>query len=219
MNFELPLTEVKVKKQQIIALHLTICFALIVTGILLLTFQYIQHLATFKDAPLILLHPQKWHGYITILAGIILLITVVRKSNWLLQQKNNRLLRILEFIIIASFAIVALLHELNVPAGIYTLLSIAIIYALFYEASSGVPLVIIIHDKGIKLPATSRKRDLQWWEVQKLILRHSVLTIDCYDNRLFQWNIANPTIDVTLLEEFSKKHIAANSEKHKKMDW
>ncbi len=218
MVFELPLAEEKVKRQQVVTLHLIVSFAFVATGVLLFLLQYLAEKISPGVAPAGFLHAGIWGTFI-LLAGIVLFGLVLFRSGWLIEKKVNRLLRITELALLLCFASFAAITHLFIPAMIYGLIAAAILFAIYWESVSDNTLYIYIDERGIRLPLTSRKRFLDWWEVERIILRFGVLTIGCHDNRLFQWNINAITFDKEDFQRFCADHIAANKEKRKKYVW
>lgn len=219
MSFEFPLAEEKVKKQQIIALHLIFCLALIVTGAILLLFSHLQQITAFRESQHLFFTPAKWQGWVMIIVGLVFIICIIAKNKLFIQKHVNRVLRIFELLIMIIFSVIAALSSFNVPAIVYGMIALAILFAIYWETVSDNTLYITVDEKGIKLPVTSRRRTLAWWEIQHVIFRFGILTIDCYDNRLFQWNISNASIDKEAFQHFCITHISENSEKHIKNNW
>lgn len=220
MVFELPLAEEKVKRHQVISLHLIVAFTLIATGAFLAFVQYLidslsgDQRAVFTQLTL----PTAW-GSAILLVGFGLLAVLLFKSKWLTEKKTNRMLRIVELAVMLCFASFAAMVGLKVPVAVYGLIAAAILFAIYWESVSDNTLYIHIDERGIRLPLTSRKRFLEWWEVENVLLRFGVLTIDCHDNRLFQWNIKTISFDKESFQRFCTEHIAESREKRKKYMW
>jgi len=220
MVFELPLTEEKVKRQQVIALHLIVSFTLVTTGVFLILIQYlVNSLSGDERAAFSFLMLPAGVGLLVLLAGIALTVLVISKSVWLTGKKANKYMRIAELVVLLAFAAFALSKGFKIPAVIYGLVSAAILFAFYWESVSDNTLYITIDERGIKLPVTSRKRFLEWWEVEQVLLRFGVLTIDCCDNRLFQWNIHSTGFDKENFQRFCMERIAESKEKRKKYAW
>ncbi len=220
MNFALPLVEEKVKKQHIITLHLIVTFILIATGAFLLMLHYLlKALPADKKATLTTLSVGPGWGIGVILAGIALLIIVISKSKWLLKKNNNRTVRAFELLLLLCFASLAAMHSIFVPAAIYGVAAAATLFAIYWESVSENSLFIHIDNEGVRLPVTSRKRFLNWGEVEQVLLRFGILTIDCSDNRLYQWNIKAEALNQEGFQQFCNEQIAQNKVNKKKNDW
>jgi hypothetical protein len=220
MHFDLPLAEEKVKQRQVITLHLIVSFALMTTGLFLLLLKsFFSTLPAEKVASLMSFTISKGWGIMILLAGVALMGVILVKSRWLMDKKINRTVRAVELAVILSLCGFAGMKELYTPALLYGLIAAAILFAIYWESVSDNTLYIHINDKGIKLPLTSRKKFIEWWEIEQVLLRFGILTIDCHDNRLFQWNIRSVNFDKEELKRFCSEHIAANKEKRKKYAW
>jgi len=158
-------------------------------------------------------------GLAVLLGGFALLALLIFKNKWLTEKKTNRIVRAVELAILLCFAGFAAMNKLAVPAIIYGLVAAAILFAVYWESVSDNTLYIEVDKRGIRLPITSRKRFLEWWEVDNVLLRFGVLTIDCHDNRLFQWNIQTISFDKESFQRFCSEHIAESKEKRKKYVW
>ena len=62
-----------------------------------------------------------------------------------------------------------------------------------------------------------RRSSLAWNEIEQVILRFGILTIDCTDNHLYQWNVNTPDFSKEELEAYCTKQVMEN--KGKKSDW
>lgn len=202
MTFELTLPEVRVKHHQVTALHLMAALAMIGSGAVLR--QYYP--------------PATNWGLILAGGGIILLLLAMFRNKWLTRSKANRVVRILELLLMAGLTVYFIRRHWTPPAIMFGGLSVAILFAVFWEYSVGNVQTIRIDEEGIKLPVTSRKRSISWPEVEKVILRFGILTIDCEDNRLYQWNIAETDIDNEIFDAFCYAHIEAGKKK-RVADW
>ena len=220
MQFELPLAEEKVKRRQVITLHLIVGFTLITTGLFLLLLKvYLGSIPESTAATLLRFDISVGWAVLIGLAGAGLLSTVLTKSQWLLKQNVNRNMRLLEIAIVFVLCLFAAFNELPVPATLYGVILAASLFAIYWEGVSDTTLYIQFNDKGIRLPLTSRKKFIEWWEIERVLLKFGIITIDCHDNRLFQWNIKTVNFDKEDFQRFCTEQIAENKEKRKKYEW
>ena len=203
MTYDLPLEEVKVKPHQVTTLHLLCALAFIGTGTIIAVYNY--------TIPI-------W-GVALLIAGCLLAGFTVFKNKWITSDKVTFPLRILELIISLAVALLSFAQHWKFPAFIFSMLSVAVIFALYWERATGGALFIHIDDEGVRLPVTSRKRFLNWAEIEQIVLRYGTLTIDCTDNRLFQYNITDADVDSELLEAYCKAKVESNRSKRVKDDW
>jgi hypothetical protein len=214
MTFELPLTEQKVNPHQVTALHLIVAFSILGAGGL---------------CYLLGIYTKVWANSIfgtgtipatgLIAAGLAMLFLIFFRNRWLQQPAVNRAFRVIEL----CFALVMLAGALAlkwwVPAAISGILAAAVAFALYWENNRRHTLSIRVDDEGIKLPVTSRKRGISWQNVNNVLLRYGILTIDCADNSLYQWNIGKVSIDKDGFEAFCQAHIAKGMQQRSKNNW
>lgn len=85
---------------------------------------------------------------------------------------------------------------------------------IFLEQLAGRQLLVTINEKEIEYPSLPTKR-ITWGEVNNVILKDGILTIDCRNNRIFQqeimavWNEEK----INLFNEFCRKKLQAATNK------
>lgn len=203
MTFELPLTETRIKPHQVTALHLLVALAMTGIGAVLRSFY-----APAKNWSLVLL-----------VAGILLLILALFRNRWLTKPAISRMFRIGELMVMLCLASFFVIQHWKVPAAMCGILSFATLFSIFWENEKGSTQVVRIDDNGVNLPMTSRRRHIDWRDIDQVLFRHGTLTINCYDNRLFQWMIGNVQLDRDSFENFCLQQIEAGKLKRDKNDW
>ena len=201
MVYDLPLVDEKVKPHQVTTLHLICAFAFIGTGIIIAVYNY--------TIP-------AW-GWALLAAGILLLGATIFKNRWITGKKVNLQVRLAELVIAIAIAAYATLQWWKFPMGMYAALSVGLIFAIYWERRSASLLYIHIDETGLRLPVV-RRRFLPWSEVEDVVLKFGTLTINCADNHLFQWNIANTEND-EIFEAFCHAKIEENKSKRVTDDW
>lgn len=146
-------------------------------------------------------------GAISLAYGIALLILTFSKNKWLLQPATNRLFRITSAVLLAFLSVTFAYSLWWLPAGLYGLLSVTNLFALFYERRSSQPGTIVFAEEDIALPAVIKGKYLEWSDVNRVMVRFGILTVDCVDNHLYQWNIKMPEFSVEMFEKFCILHI------------
>lgn len=203
MVYDLPLVEEKVKPHQVTSLHLICSLAFIGTGAIIFVYNYVITM---------------W-GLALLIAGFLLLgITIVR-NRWLISRQVNFAFRIIELILALTIAGYSIYQGWKFPIGMFSVLSAAIIFSMYWERSQGNKLLIFIDNEGIKLPITSRKKFIPWVDVEQVVLRFGTLSVNCADNSLQQWNIAPHTHDPTLIETFCTTLIEEHRGKRRNDEW
>jgi hypothetical protein len=220
MNFILPLTEERVKPEHKITLHLFVVFVLIATGAFLLLLQYLlQGISILHNDQLKQLHVPSGLGIIVLLSSFFLLGMTLFKSKWLLQASINKWFRIIEGIIMMALSVAAFTTQLTMPSVLFGLLALVLFFAFFGENGKSNQLIIEVAELGIKFPVTARKKGLAWWEVEQILLRFGTITINCHDNRLYQWQLGKIDFDIAIFEQFCSIQIEAHREDRKKYVW
>jgi hypothetical protein len=148
-----------------------------------------------------------------------MLFIIYFRNRWLQKPSVNKAFRILELCLTLLMLAGALAFKWWVPAAISGVLTAAVIFALYWENNSKRTLSIRVDDEGIKLPVTSRKRGISWSDVNNVLLRYGILTVDCADNSLYQWNVGKVSIDKDNFEAFCQAHIAKGMQQRSKSNW
>jgi hypothetical protein len=213
MNFELALTEAKVKPHQVTTLHLLVAFTLMGGGaIAIVAHVYSGFLnQIFHNAA-------QWLGSALVACGLILLVAVISFNKKLLQPEVNNKLRLVEFLVIGCLSVLLLFVQWKIAAGVFGVLAACLAFAMYWERTGQKKLSVELNKDGIKLPVTSRRRHLAWRDVESVLLRFGVLTIDCVDNYLFQWDVAGASFSKEEFESWCSEQVELNKNKRIK-DW
>lgn len=224
MAFEIQLAEQKVKSHQVTALHLIAGFALLAfSAIGLLVNNTVMTLpgsAPIEQQEITIQQFDNIDTGLSIVMAIsaVILFAGMFRNKWLRKPANNRIFRIIELIVLAAISIFMLTKQYNVPAALFGLLAATIVFSLFWESGKKTNTSVLFTDSGIKLPVTSRRRQINWTEVEKVLLRHGNVTINCVDNRLYQWVVAGQHADVTAFEAYCHAQIEA-ARKSRMAEW
>ncbi|WP_276132193.1 hypothetical protein [Polluticoccus soli] len=203
MTFELPLTEARVKPRQVIALHLMAGLVMAGCGAILSLLQSPIHTLTIG----------------LLVAGVLLLGTALLRNKWIRQPKVNRLFRIGELMVLLCLASYLAMSKFPIPAAMCGILGAAILFAIFWEQQADSALTIHVDEQGVRLPLTSRKRNLRWPEIEQVLLRFGTLTINLKDNRMFQWTVGSIGFDKDRFEQFCSTQIEAGKLQRDPHDW
>jgi len=101
-------------------------------------------------------------------------------------------------------------HWYRGAGGEYTASSLELIKSLGFEVGG---FTTTPDDKGIALPANVRLRFVAWPEIEKVLLRYGVLTIDCADNKLLQLDVAQPTFSAESFEQYCDEKVEEGKKK------
>lgn len=148
--------------------------------------------------------PVGWLSIGLIIYGMILLYAVFfRNRQWLQQASSAKWIRLFCIIANLKVSILFLLSNWWLAAAIAALLLGAQVFAMLLQRKIEKPLSTIFTIDQITLPASARRSTLNWTEVNRVLLRHGNLTIDCVNNVLYQWPVAHmPEFSADELETF-----------------
>lgn len=221
MRFELPLTEERVKPHQVTALHLFVVLTMFITAaVLLVSYYAVSHMPEDKAlSHRSVLYYGLAAGMSVLLLSVLMLVIILVKNRWLQKPLNNFIMRGIELLIMLVFSGIALANGIIVPGIIFIVLAAAILFAINWERKKDVPLTIVVDKEGIKPPVNSRKRFIEWPEIEHVLLRFGTLTINCADNRLYQWNIGNTEFEHDVFEVFCIRQVDKAREQRDKNDW
>lgn len=202
MTFELLLAEERVKPRQVTALHLLVALALTGAGALFRLFP--------GDA-------RNWSVFL-LTAGVLLLLLALFRNKWLLGKVANLATRALELLLLMALTVYCYMHHWTPPTVMFGVLAAAVVFSLFWEQGSR-QLKVIIDEQGIQLPVTSRKRFIAWRDVENVLLKFGTLTVNCTDNRLFQWTLAKSSIDSDTFTSFCRQQVEKGKLQKDANDW
>lgn len=216
MSFQIEIKGQLYKARQSSSLHLISGFALVGMGACTFLLANADWVKTIFHAPIV---PGFMLGSISLVVGLIDLFLTFFRNKWLQIPSNNKNIRLLNVLVHLGLALVFLLSQWWLAAGITSIVGLANMFAYFYEQKAQQALFVHIDKEQILLPATARKKQLAWTEVERVLLRHGTLTIDCTNNYLYQWAIKHNNIDQDAVEAFSRALIESNRSKRENEDW
>lgn len=203
MEFDLQLQEERVKPHHVTTLHLVCSLAYITAGAIIYVYNF----------------QITWWGLLLLCLGIALLGITIFANRWLTNIGTNRAVRMAELAISGIVAAYAAYQQWKFPTIIFGGIVAAVVFSLYWERRSDSQLTVRIADEGLQLPVTSRKRFLPWTEVEQVMVRFGTLTIECTDNRLFQWNLAALLPDNKILEDYCTAQVEEHRGKRRNDDW
>jgi uncharacterized membrane protein len=210
MSYRIELKDQRSKSRQVTFLHLITGFGLTGIGAFTFLLANADWIKTVFHAPLI----SAWIiGGASLAYGLGLLFFVFTKSKWLKLPANNKVMRLTNMILTLVLLFVFLLSQWWLAAALCGIIGLANLFAYFYEQKLEEALFVTFEAQYISLPATARRRQLEWHEVERVILRHGIITIDCANNFLYQWTVKYNNADSAVLEAFCVQQITANKDK------
>jgi len=201
MQFELSLAgEDRASSRRMTTLHLMLAFVLCGLGAGCLALYWFTSVSPkFPTA----YGPFAVFGICSLLAGSVIAAVSIFYKNWLMQGKRSILLRITEVAIIAGGGAIFFMAGQKIPATIFGIVAVMIALAIFWEARSPSAQSVTIDEAGITLPKGGLSKLIRWSEIETVLLRHDILSIELSGNRLIQRSITSTDTDPQSLEAFS----------------
>jgi hypothetical protein len=156
-------------------------------------------------------------GTALLLTGFLLLAISVARNKWLMRPEVNRVFRIFELGITLCLAAYMAINMIWVPVAMFGILAVVILLAFIWERGSGEQFIYVT-EEGIKMPFSSRKRFIEWRDVETVLYRYGTLTVECEGNRLYQWSIKKTRFEREEFERFCTKQVEALKDKRVK-EW
>lgn len=221
MDFVLPLQEKKVKTHQITALHLIAGFVFIGMSAFLLALYFTMRIMPFSwdqvQGPTSTL--TVWPEMAILALGVFIIIVGLFHNRWLLRPAINKAFRITELIVAFSIAVYALYNGAAVPAASFGLLGAALLLSIFWEKDTQATLKIKVDEQGVALPIIAKRRHIDWPEISQIMIKYGTLTINCCDNRMYQWVLGRYEVDEEAFDQFCTEQIKAGEKDRKNYDW
>ena len=210
-SFKIAVHQNRIKNNQVTALHIMVGILLLLLG--LVTYLVPNQMKTEKFQFLNKI------GILYALLGVGIMCITVFFNKRVIQTSKNEILRIVEMIALGTIHIYSLIQEWYLPAAYTFAAFIAIIFAYLWETKAKKDLIIELNDKGVWIPKLFFKKQIFWQDVKHILFNHKVLSIDCKDNKLYQYKligIKDQLQDTT--ESYIKEQIKAHEHLYDK-DW
>jgi hypothetical protein len=219
MQYVLPLTAADTgSTRRMTTLHVMLAFVLCGIGAGCLVLYWFTGISPKFPAAY---RPFAVLGSTSFLAGLAIVTTSVFYKKWLMQGRRSLMLRLIEVLILAAagttFAIVGQYR----PATIFGVICVAILAATLWELRKPPAQQVLIDEKGITLPKRGLTHTIRWREIEAVLLRHSILSVEIVGNQLVQRSIDQTApIDASSIESFSKTLIQKyEKERAANADW
>jgi len=194
-NYRITTRQHRIKKHQVTALHLMIGFLLFMMG--LVTWLVPGTVKTERFAFLDII------GIAYSAAGLLLIVIAVFLNRKVIQNPiRNQALRIIEILLLLTILVYTIIQQWYLPLGYSSVALAVIIFAYFWERNAHAARILTIDSQGVRVPGFFRNLTLAWQDVSRIILRHAVLTIDCHNNRLYQFDVTQVSPDEGSPEPF-----------------
>ncbi len=190
-------------------LHLMLAFTLCGLGagsIVLYWFTSVS--PNFKEA----YRPFMVFGICSFLFGLGIAAVSVFYKNWLMQGKRSFLLRICEIGMLTTGSVLYRFAGQNIPSTIFGLVAGLIAIAAIWESRKPGNPSAIINEEGVLISNGQIRKRIPWDEIESVLLRHGILTIEMSENRLLQRSLSGP-VDIETIEAFGKAQILLHEKK------
>jgi hypothetical protein len=121
-----------------------------------------------------------------------------------MEGKRSHWLRAAEVLILAATAITFAVNDQMRPALMFAIIGVAIIAATLWELRKPAAQEAVISPDGIAIPKGGMRQTIRWSEIEGVLLRHGILSIEMTGNRLIQRPVrSDVSIDVSRIEAYS----------------
>ncbi len=206
MEYRLPLAATdSTSTRRMTTLHLMLAFVLCGLGagcLVLYWFTTVSPKFTTAFRPFLLL------GISSLLVGLVITAIAIFNKGWLMQGKRSTALRVAEVLILVSAGATFAIAGQWRPAAMFGIIAIAVVVATLWESRKPAAQEAMISELGIILPKGGLPKTYRWTEIEAVLLRHGILSIELSGNRLLQKSL-NPEagLDGAAIEAFCQQYI------------
>lgn len=213
-----PLADKPVRRD-LTTLHFVIAISLLAIGIVSLGFAWFAIIKK-EEVPQELIPGFSTMGWISMTAGMVIILLTVMRKRWLRQQRNSASLHSVEVTMLAVIAAFFAWKQLMIPASIFAFMTLASAASILWRRRQRIgPVDTRITEDGVHLSGGKNNKTLKWWQIEKVMLRHGVLTIEVVENRVYQRHVQPVHFDLEEFEHFCTAHIMASEAKRKAGIW
>lgn len=190
--YEIHLQKNTVKRNQVTAIHLIAAFLLIVMGFISLVTPFslnIYNAGKENTAEI----PYTWANYAGILlmiTGIAIIIISIFFNKKMIQHQKNLIIRSIEILCFGAILAYCLYHRWTLPAIYAGGALVAILLAYFIEKANMKSSKILIDEQHISLITGIKASHWKWSEINRIIIKHNVVTIDTLEDKRYQFIVS-----------------------------
>ncbi len=219
MTFTIPLAASASPARRATALHLFIAVLLIGVGAACGAFYWTSTMSPDLPHPY---YPARAVAGISTGAGALIFALAVWERRRAQRGKALRALPFLEIGLLIFIAVLLVNNGYYVPAALLGVAALGTSAMVASPRRSTALAEVMLDSTGIHRGGLVRRGHIRWREVSRVILRPGVLTVDCYDNRLYQWAVAEDAAslpDKETLEPQCAAWVAAAEGERNAADW
>lgn len=203
--YEIPIQNQLLKTNQITAMHMMVAIIFIILGAI--TSSVPKDIVASYDIYINI------YGYIILSLGIIIIILSIFFNKKIIQSKYNSILRYIEVIVLISILIYTFINSWYLPFTYATTTLLGVIFAIIWEHHGKKEHVIKIEEDGLYIPKFLRNQKLNWHEIERLMIKHGLVTIDCRNNKLYQFQLNDNNIKEEV-STYAQQKIEENESKY-----
>lgn len=211
MRFELLLSEQDLKqRRRVISLHLMLAFLLCGIGA---GFRILPYFTSMTEEFTTAFSPYKSFGVLSLFVGIAIAIITVFFRGIIMKAKGSLVLRVLEFLFISGSAFWFFKVGQSTPGIIFSIIAVLIALIIAWEGFGNAGNKAIISEQGIAIPRGNFLKNIPWYDIESVLLRHGILTVEMPGNRLLQREFRNANGDLLEIENYCASEIAKNEQR------
>ncbi len=147
-------------------------------------------------------------GLCSLIVGIAITVIAIFNKGWLMQGRRSIGLRVMEVLILASAGATFAIAGQWRPAAMFGVIAMAIVAATIWESRKPAAQEALINENGISLPKSGVAKTYRWTEIEAVLLRHDILSIELSGNRLLQRTVKETvSTDGAAVEAYSRQYI------------
>lgn len=150
---------------------------------------------------------------VSFLAGLMIFGLFLFNRNWLRKGNRSMIVRIVEIALLLISCVLFLRIGQRVPGIVFGVIAALISAAAVWEFMLPKHQVIKVNATGVSLPKGGLTKVLGWDRIERVILRHGILSIELEGNKLLQNPVLMQDVDVSALERFCADQAALHAEK------
>jgi len=199
------------------SLHLMLAFTLFGLGAGCIVLYWFTSISpNFKTA----FQPFLIFGICSIVFGLGIAAVSMFYKNWLMRGKRSILLRIAELGMLLTGSLLFRYAHQNKASIIFAVVAAIILLAMLWELRPPLIPKAVISQEGILVPRAQVLRKVPWEEIEQVLLRHGILSIECSGNKLIQLTLQDSPPDFAAIERFAKDCIQKHEKARvAKVDW
>lgn len=199
--YKIKIKNTLLKNNQVTSLHIMVALIFIILGALAIAVP--GRFAPEADVYI------KTIGAVILITGISLIVVTMFFNKKIIQTKYNKIIRYIELTLLIGLMIYTLKNQWYLPFAYVLSTLLGIVFAILWEKYAEKDHYINITEEDIIIPGFFKNKHLAWSEIGRVLLKHGLITIDCRNNKLYQFPALEHSGTKEEIERFSKERIEA----------